>query len=95
MRRQKTAGTAAMSDLSPNPFFSIETESSPIAPQVAEQAYLGMLAGVGAVAAAALLVFAVATQSGADAERIASAEPGSVTTLVGAFAASHGRPGGR
>ncbi len=84
-----------MSDLSPNPFFSIETPSSPIVPQVAEQAYFGLLASVGAIVAAALLVFAVATQSDADAERIVSAEPGSVATLVGAFAASHGRPGGR
>jgi hypothetical protein len=86
---------AAMSDLSQTPFFSITATAHPGVPKVAEQAYLGLVASLGGLAAAALLIFAVATQSAADAERIAGAEPGSVTTLVAAFAATHGRPGGR
>lgn len=61
-------------------------------PRAMQQAYLWVVAGVGGLATVALFVFAVATQSGADAERIAGSGTGPAT-LIGHFGALHGRPG--
>jgi hypothetical protein len=61
-----------------------------------QQAYLWVVAALGGLATVALFVFAVATQSGADAERIAGAQESGrsgLATLVGNLAAMHGRPG--
>ncbi|MFD1300539.1 hypothetical protein [Methylobacterium marchantiae] len=71
-----------------------ETPVSVPVSRAVQQAYLWLVATLGGVATVALLVFAVATQSSADAERI-SGEKGrsSVHSLVGALAVTHGRPG--
>lgn len=62
-------------------------------PGFAEQ-LTAWLVGVAATGIAILVVvFAVATQSGADAERIAGSRDSGVSALVSAIAASHGRPG--
>ena len=85
-----------MNDTSPPPLFLNENPVAVPLPRVMQQAYLWAMAGLGGIATGALFVFAVATQSGADAERIASAgESGQsgLATLVGNLAATHGRPG--
>ena len=84
-----------MNDPSPTSHFLVENPTSSGIPRAAEQAYLGLLAGLSGLATAALLIFAVATQSSADAERIASSNGAGVSALVASFAATHGRPGGR
>lgn len=65
-------------------------------PRAMQQAYLWVITGLGGAATVALFVFAVATQSNADAERIVDAQSvgrSGLATLVGNFAAIHGRPG--
>lgn len=83
-----------MSDSSPPPLFLNENPVAVPVPKLVQQAYVWLIAGLAGMATIALLVFAVATQSGGDAERIAGAEGRSgLATLIGAMAASHGRPG--
>jgi hypothetical protein len=85
-----------MNDTSPPPLLLNENSVAVPLPRVMQQAYLWVVAGIGGVATVALFVFAVATQSGADAERIAGAQESrgsSLATLVGNLAATHGRPG--
>lgn len=84
-----------MNEPSPTSVFLVDNSTTAHIPRAAEKAYLGLLAGIGGLLTAGLLIVAVATQSSADAERIATADGRSVGTLVAAFAASHGRPGGR
>ena len=83
-----------MNDPSPTPLYLGESPVSVPIPRAFEKAYLWLVAGLGGVATAALLVFAVATQSGADAERIAGGRPGRggyLDNLVSALAANQGR----
>ena len=84
-----------MNDPSPTTHFLVDNSASSGIPRAAEQAYLGLLAGFGGLVTAAILIFAVATQSSADAERIARADGTGVSTFVASFVASHGRPGAR
>ena len=59
-------------------------------PRLAERTYLWAVTALGGLAAGALMVFAIATQSGADAERIAGG--GSYAeTLVSALAVAQSR----
>ncbi|MGU3359215.1 hypothetical protein ACLBWX_02660 [Methylobacterium sp. M6A4_1b] len=85
-----------MNDTSPPPLFLNENPVAVPLPRVMQQAYLWVVAAIGGLATVALFVFAVATQSGADAERIAGAQESgrsNLATLVGNLAALHGRPG--
>ncbi|MCJ2037121.1 hypothetical protein [Methylobacterium sp. J-068] len=85
-----------MNDTSPPPLFMNENPVAVPLPRAVQQAYLWVVTGLGGVATIALFVFAVATQSGADAERIAGAqndERSSLAVLIGGLAATHGRPG--
>ncbi|MBY0258086.1 hypothetical protein [Methylobacterium sp.] len=85
-----------MNDTSPPPLFINENPVAVPLPRAMQQAYLWVVAGLGGLATVALFVFAVATQSGADAERIASGQTGERTglaTLIGHLGATHGRPG--
>ncbi|MCJ2131952.1 hypothetical protein [Methylobacterium sp. E-045] len=83
-----------MSDSSQPPVFLSETPHAVPVPRVVQQAYLWVVSALGGLATIALLVFAVATQSNADADRIAGAKGGSsIDALVGALAVTHGRPG--
>ena len=85
-----------MNDTSPPPLFLNENPVAVPLPRAVQQAYLWVITGLGGLATIALFVFAVATQSGADAERIAAAQNGersSLGTLIGNLAATHGRPG--
>ena len=90
------ATIAGMNDTSPPPLFLNESPVAVPLPRVMQQAYLWIVAGLSGLATIALFVFAVATQSGADAERIAGAQGSgrsNLATLVGSLAAMHGRPG--
>lgn len=87
------AGMPAMNDLSPTPLFLNENPVAVPMPKALERATLWLFASLGGVAATAILVFAVATQSGADAERIAGVQTGGVNAFVSSLAATHGRPG--
>ncbi|KQP31610.1 hypothetical protein ASF49_09155 [Methylobacterium sp. Leaf104] len=85
-----------MNDTSPPPLFLNENPVAVPLPRAMQQAYLWVVAAIGGLATVALFVFAVATQSGADAERIAGAQESArsgLATLVGNLAALHGRPG--
>ncbi|WP_264046087.1 hypothetical protein [Methylobacterium flocculans] len=85
-----------MNDTSPPPLFMNETPVAVPLPRAVQQAYLWVVAGLGGLATIGLFVFAVATQSSADAERIAGrngAERSSLATVIGHLAATHGRPG--
>lgn len=83
-----------MSDSSPPPLFLNDNPAAVPIPRAVQQAYLWLVAGLGGLAAMTLLVFAVATQSSADAERITGAKGRtSVHALVGALSVTHGRPG--
>ena len=82
-----------MIDTTPTPLFLNENPAAVPIPRVVQQVYLW---GFGGLATLALLVFAVATQSGSDAERIAGMRNGgdaAPAALVKAFAVIHGRPG--
>ncbi|WP_336487190.1 hypothetical protein [Methylobacterium nigriterrae] len=83
-----------MNDPSPTPLYIGESPVAVPIPRAFVKAYLWVLAGFGGAATAALLVFAVATQSSSEAERIAGARSSGssyIGTLVSAFAAQHGR----
>ncbi|MHC2088208.1 hypothetical protein [Methylobacterium sp.] len=83
-----------MSDSSQPPVFLSETSHAVPVPRVVQQAYFWVVSALGGVATIALLVFAVATQSNTDAERIAETKGrSSINALVGALAVTHGRPG--
>ncbi|KQP54230.1 hypothetical protein ASF41_10965 [Methylobacterium sp. Leaf111] len=85
-----------MNDTSPPPLFLNESPVAVPLPRVMQQAYLWIVAGLSGLATIVLFVFAVATQSGADAERIAGAQESgrsNLATLVSSLAAMHGRPG--
>jgi hypothetical protein len=82
-----------MIDTTPTPLYLNENPAVVPIPKVVQQAYLWAFGGL---ATLAVLVFAVATQSGADAERIAGMRTGgdsAPAALVKAFAVVHGRPG--
>ncbi|MDR7037466.1 MULTISPECIES: hypothetical protein [Methylobacterium] len=81
-----------MNDPSPTPLYIGENSGTVPIHRAVEKAYLWVLAALGGTAAAGLVVFAVATQCGSDAERIANATgSGYLETLVTALAANHGR----
>lgn len=81
-----------MNDSGPTPLFLDENPAAVPLPRAVQQAYLWVVALLGGGAAIALFVFAVATQSDADARRIS--EGGStLAVLTGALAVMHGRPG--
>lgn len=85
-----------MNDTSPPPLFLTENSVAVPLPRAVQQVFLRVVASIGGLATLSLFVFAVATQSGADAERIASAQNGDrsgLSALVGSLAATHGRPG--
>ena len=70
---------------------SILIAETPIAaPRLFERVGLWTLATLGGLATGALMIFAVATQSSADAERIGGGAS-YAETLVGALAAAQGR----
>ncbi|KQT93105.1 hypothetical protein ASG60_06790 [Methylobacterium sp. Leaf469] len=82
-----------MIDTTPTPLYLDENSAVTPIPKVVQQASLWTFGGL---ATLALFVFAVATQSGADAERIAEMRTGgdsAPSALVKAFAVAHGRPG--
>jgi hypothetical protein len=85
-----------MNDTSPPPVFLNENPAAVPLPRALQQAYLWVVTALGGLATVALFVFAVATQSGADAERIVGGQGGdrsSLATMIGNLAATHGRPG--
>jgi hypothetical protein len=82
-----------MIDTTPTPLFLNENPVAVPIPKVVQQAYVWAFGGL---ATLVILVFAVATQSNADAARITGLRDGATsasTTLVNAFAVAHGRPG--
>ncbi|MBX9932902.1 MAG: hypothetical protein K2Y56_15400 [Methylobacterium sp.] len=81
-----------MNDPSQPPLFLDDAISVPLARSF-QKVSLWLVGGVGAATAGMLLVFAVATQSGADAERIAGSQGDGLKGLISAIAATHGRPG--
>lgn len=81
-----------MNDTGPRPLFLDENPAAVPLPKAVQQAYLGLLTLIGGAAAIALFVFAVATQSDADARRISDGGS-TLTVLTGALAVMHGRPG--
>ncbi|KAB1070385.1 hypothetical protein [Methylobacterium planeticum] len=83
-----------MNDPSPTPLYVGESPVAVPIPRAVERAYLWCVAGLGGVATAALLIVAVATQSNAEAERIAAGQAngaGYLETLVSALATGQGR----
>lgn len=83
-----------MNDSGPPPLFLNENPVAVPIPKAIQQAYLWVMAALGGFAAMGVLVFAVATQSGADAERIAGTRSDStLSILTSALGATHGRPG--
>lgn len=81
-----------MNDTGPPPLFLNENPAAVPLPKAVQQAYLWVVTLLGGAAAIALFVFAVATQSDADAQRI-SAGGSTLQVLTGALAVMHGRPG--
>ena len=83
-----------MNDPSPTPLYVGESPVAVPIPRAFERAYLWLVAGLGGVATAGLLIVAVATQSNADAERIAASQASGsryLDTLVSAMATGQGR----
>ncbi len=81
-----------MNDPSPSPLFIPEHPAAVRLPRTLERAGLWTLGCIGSLATLSLLVFAVATQSSADAERIAGT--GSYGAgLVSALAIAQARGG--
>lgn len=68
-----------------------ENPASVPIPRVVERAYLWLVAALGGTSLAAILVFAVATSSGAEAERIAGSNGGYAAALVAAMAGAQAR----
>ncbi len=81
-----------MNDTGPPPLFLNENPAAVPLPKAVQQVYLGVVSLIGGVAALALFVFAVATQSDADARRISNGGS-TLTVLTEAMAVMHGRPG--
>ena len=82
-----------MIDTTPTPLFLNENPVAVPIPKLVQQAYVWSFGGL---ATLVLLVFGVATQSSADAERIVGMRTGggsAPAALVNAFAVGHGRPG--
>jgi hypothetical protein len=83
-----------MNDPSPTPLYVGESPVAVPIPRAFERAYLWLVAGLGGLATAALLIFAVATQSNDDAARIAAGQASGghyLDTLVSALATNQGR----
>lgn len=81
-----------MNDPSQPQLFLDDTISVPL-PRSFQKFSLWLVGALGVATTGILLIFAVATQSGADAERIAGSQGEGVRSLVSAIAATHGRPG--
>ena len=81
-----------MNDPSPTHMFFDDTSSVPV-PHSIQRAYLWLLSTLGIAAAALVVMFAVATQSNADSERIARSDGSGVKAVISAIVATHGRPG--
>lgn len=80
-----------MNDQTPNSALVGNGPAGPI-PRAFERAYLWTVAAIGGLGTALLIVMAVATQSGTEAERIAGSGGGSyLEALVSALAVSQGR----
>ena len=82
-----------MNDPSPTQLFFEETSGTVPVPHSLQQAYFWVLGVIGTTATALVLVFAVATQSGADSERISRSDGEGAKALLSAIVAMHGRPG--
>ncbi|KQP60995.1 MULTISPECIES: hypothetical protein [unclassified Methylobacterium] len=80
-----------MNDTRPTDMF-LDQPPVPL-PRSLQQAYLWVLGTVSMAGTVLVLVFAVATQSNADSERIATTQEGGVKGLLSAIVATHGRPG--
>jgi hypothetical protein len=80
----------AMNDPSPSPLYIVDPASTVRIPRMLERAFLWTLGGLGSLATLGLLVFAVATQSGADSERIVGTSD-YATGLVSALATAQAR----
>lgn len=81
-----------MNDPSPTQMFFDETAAIPVH-QSFQQAYFWLLGVIGIAAMVLVLMFAVATQSASDSERIARSDQGGVKAILSAIVATHGRPG--
>ena len=81
-----------MNDPSPSPLYLGESPAAVPIPRVVERAYVWAVGGLGGLATALLLMFAVANQSSTEADRIAaSAADGYMGSLLSAMASGHGR----
>lgn len=81
-----------MNDPSPSPLYISEHPAAVRLPRTLERACLWTIGTIGGLATCGLLVFAVATQSSADAERIAGTSD-YATGLVAALATAQARGG--
>lgn len=81
-----------MNDTGQPPLFLDENPAAVPLPKAVQQAYLWVVALIGGTAAMGLFVFAVATQSDADAKRISNGGS-TLSVLTGSLAVMHGRPG--
>jgi hypothetical protein len=69
------------------------SEAVPAVPRAAVRAYLALMAGLGCLATTVMLMMAVATNSGSEAERIAAAQDDTyAATLTSALAANLSKP---
>ncbi|WP_375465458.1 hypothetical protein [uncultured Methylobacterium sp.] len=80
-----------MTDATSSQLYLGENPGTVPLPRVVERAGLWLLATLGGTSLAAILVFAVATQSSAEAERLAGKGSGYTATLVSALAVAHAR----
>ncbi|MHB2206045.1 hypothetical protein [Methylobacterium sp. CM6257] len=78
---------------SPSPLYLSETPAVVAAPRAMVRAYLALVAALGGLATAAMLMTSVATNSGGEAERIAATQDdGYAATLVAALAVNFSKP---
>ncbi|MGT2485235.1 hypothetical protein ACU4GA_02705 [Methylobacterium oryzae CBMB20] len=85
--------SAATMSHSPSPLCLAETEAAEAVPRAAVRAYLALVAGLGGLVTAAMLMMSVAANSGNEAERISATQDDSyATTLVGALAVNLSKP---
>ncbi|ACB24791.1 hypothetical protein ABID82_002064 [Methylobacterium sp. PvP062] len=78
---------------SPSPLCLAETGAVASVPSVAVRAYLALVAGLGGLVTAVMLMMSVAANSGNEAERISATQEDSyATTLVGALAVNLSKP---